>query len=68
MKYKPTYTVQKQHGKILLLRKLELFERHYYQANEYIFDGQNFWLVLESSCDIQAMEWEFQNLNKMTKY
>lgn len=49
MQYKPIYDVQKKHGKILLLRKLEPFERHYYQDDEYIFDGKNFWLVLKSS-------------------
>ena len=62
---KPTYTVQKQHGRILLLRKLEPFERHYYKPNEYICDGRNFWLVLESTCNIQAMEWKLHNLKKI---
>ncbi len=39
-------------GKPVLLRKLEPMERHYYNFNEYLYDGvDSFWLILKSSHD-----------------
>ncbi len=54
--YVPTYTIQKQGGRILLLRKLAPLERHFYHSDQYLYDGTYFWLILDSSQDEQKME------------
>ncbi len=48
----PEYKTHILDGKPVLLRKLEPMERHYYNFNEYLYDGvDSFWLILKSSHD-----------------
>ncbi len=45
----PEYKTHILNGKLVLIRKLEPMERHYYHPNEYLYDGAgDFWLILKS--------------------
>lgn len=65
--YVPTYTIQKQSGLNLLLRKLASLERHFYHSDQYLYDGTYFWLILDSSCDKQEIESKLRHLEEGAK-
>ncbi|WP_101909055.1 hypothetical protein [Marasmitruncus massiliensis] len=65
--YVPNYTIQKQAGLNLLLRKLAPLERHYYNSDQYLYDGTFFWLVLDSSMNEQEARVKLQKLEDGAK-
>lgn len=67
MSYIPTYTIRQYSHRYLLLRKLATFERHFYHSKEYLYDGSEFWLVLNSACDRWPVELELLDLLEIAR-
>ena len=65
--YVPIYTIQKQSGLHLLLRKLAPLERHFYHSDQYLYDGTYLWLVPDSSWDKQKIESKLHYLEEGAK-